>query len=141
MYKSQLANRLRTILDTIFNGNVSKFGKSIGITEGSIRGYIGEKKEKDGSERIVIPSAEVIATIVNNIGINSEWLITGKGSMKKESEDDPGDDGSKKTKTTSTMEDRLLTIIESQQRTIENLSKKGGGIAEDALTAHAKKTS
>lgn len=141
MYKSQLANRLRTILDTIFNGNVSKFGKSIGITEGSIRGYIGEKKEKDGSERIVIPSAEVIATIVNNIGINSEWLITGKGSMKKENEDDPGDDGSKKTKTTSTMEDRLLTIIESQQRTIENLSKKGGGIAEDALTAHAKKTS
>ena len=83
----------------------------------------------------------LVAILETFVWINPEWLITGKGSMKKENDDDPGDDGSKKTKTTSTMEDRLLTIIESQQRTIENLSKKGGGIAEDALTAHAKKTS
>ena len=119
MYKHQLANRLNTILDTIFNGNVSKFGKSIGVTEGSIRGYIGEKKDKDGAVRIVTPSAEIIASIVDRIGICSEWLITGKGEMKKESGHDPGTNGNGEMKNTN-MDDRLLKIIESQQRTIES---------------------
>ncbi len=119
MYKHQLANRLNTILDTIFNGNVSKFGKSIGVTEGSIRGYIGEKKDKDGAVRIVTPSAEIIASIVDRVGICSEWLITGKGEMKKESGHDPGTNGNGEMKNTN-MDDRLLKIIESQQRTIES---------------------
>lgn len=80
-YKELLSRRLKIILDDIFKGNVSKFGKTIGITEGSIRGYVGDKKENDGSVRIVTPSAEIIALIIEKIGINPEWLISGKGEM------------------------------------------------------------
>lgn len=139
MYKHQLANRLNTILDTIFNGNVSKFGKSIGVTEGSIRGYIGEKKDKDGAVRIVTPSAEIIASIVDRVGICSEWLITGKGEMKKEDGHNPNNGNSHNNNTSR--EDRLLGIIESQQRSIEYLSKKGADIVEDAAIARVRKRS
>lgn len=87
-YKHQLSNRLKLILENVFKGNVSRFAKSIGMTEGSIRGYIVGKKDKDGNYRLVVPSAEVIASIVDNIGINSEWLLLGRGEMLKKNEED-----------------------------------------------------
>lgn len=46
--------------------------------------------------------------------VNRNWLLTGEGEMLRS--DNPIKEQSK--------EDRLLSIIESQQRTIENLSKK-----------------
>jgi hypothetical protein len=86
-YKHQLSSRLKLILDNVFKGNMSRFGHAIGMTEGSIRGYIVGKKDKDGNYRLVVPSAEVIATIADNVGINSEWLLLGRGEMLKKDED------------------------------------------------------
>lgn len=62
---------------------------------------------------------EPVLLILNSIeDVNAEWLLTGKGSMLKPSvasEPSIADDG---------ISDRLLSIIESQQRTIETLTKK-----------------
>lgn len=60
---------------------------------------------------------EPVLLILNSIeDVNADWLLRGKGDMFK---------SSTATETTSeNISDRLLSIIESQQRTIENLSKK-----------------
>lgn len=134
MENENIFDRISYLVDNYADGKIAKFARMVKSGDQTIRSIIKYRRN--------YPGYELLLNILHAFEwLNSEWLITGKGSMKKENDDDPGDDGSKKTKTTSTMEDRLLTIIESQQRTIENLSKKGGGIAEDALTAHAKKTS
>lgn len=87
-YKHQLSSRLKIILDNVFKGNMSRFGLAIGMTEGSIRGYIVGKKDKEGIYRLVVPSAEVIATIADNVGINSEWLLLGHGKMLRKDEEE-----------------------------------------------------
>lgn len=124
-----------------FSGNYSAMSRMLGITDSGLGSYIRGKKLKDGGIKYSSPSVDIIASIIEKLEINPEWLITGKGEMKKSTEDDPGGNVMDKTKTTATMEDRLLSIIESQQRTIELLSKKGGGFVEGAQTVDARKTS
>lgn len=61
------------------------------------------------------PSINIIQDISNKFDdISIEWLLFGKGEMLK---------GEQPRKEPS-REDRLLSLIESQQRTIENLSSK-----------------
>ena len=71
---------------------------------------LGERQSK--------PSYDVLSSIVNAeaLNISAQWLLTGKGEMFKSS--------SPKEELTPITNERLLSIIESQQRTIENLSKK-----------------
>lgn len=60
---------------------------------------------------------EPVLLILNSIeDVNPDWLLREKGNMfKKQSEVE---------ESTPITNERLLSIIESQQRTIENLSKK-----------------
>jgi predicted transcriptional regulator len=118
-YNTLLSNRLKIILDEYFEGNYSEMARCIGVTEGSIVSYIKGKKKKDGEIRISTPSAEVINSLIIKTGINSEWLISGVGEMKK-SDKDINSDPKEENQIT---QERLLKLIESQQRTIENLSK------------------
>mgnify|MGYP000600867274 FL=1 len=62
---------------------------------------------------------EPVLLILNSIeDVNADWLLRGKGDMFKSST------ATEVSNTTESISDRLLSIIESQQRTIENLSKK-----------------
>lgn len=62
---------------------------------------------------------EPVLLILNSIeDVNADWLLLGKGDMFKSST------ATEVSNTTENISDRLLSIIESQQRTIENLSKK-----------------
>lgn len=62
---------------------------------------------------------EPVLLILNSIeDVNADWLLRGKGDMFKSST------ATEVSNTTENISDRLLSIIESQQRTIENLSKK-----------------
>lgn len=62
---------------------------------------------------------EPVLLILNSIeDVNADWLLRGKGDMFKSST------ATESSNTTDSISDRLLSIIESQQRTIENLSKK-----------------
>lgn len=128
--------RLKIILNEQFGGNYSAMSRLMGVTDGALGSYIRGKKQKDGSIRISTPSAEVIANIINNLGINSEWLISGKGEMKRSFD---SVDIIQEPKTNyNPDQDRLLSIIESQQevirtqsRSIEQLAKKNNGTAGD----------
>lgn len=138
-YNALLSMRLKIILNEQFGGNYSAMSRLMGVTDGALGSYIRGKKQKDGSIRISTPSAEVIANIINNLGINSEWLISGKGEMKRSFD---SVDIIQEPKTNyNPDQDRLLSIIESQQKVIENLSMGVNGTAGNAKTAHVKKGS
>lgn len=60
---------------------------------------------------------EPVLLILNSIeDVNPDWLLRGKGNMLREQ--------SNIEESSPITNERLLSIIESQQRTIENLSKK-----------------
>lgn len=107
---SNINERLQIIVDELFDGNKAKFAKSIEIAPTSISNYLSDKRQSK-------PSADMLEKIINVVEIlSAEWLLTGKGEMLKSS--------SPKEEPTPITNERLLSIIESQQRTIENLSKK-----------------
>lgn len=102
--------RIRKIADDLFNGNISAFCRAVDIKQPTMNTILGERQSK--------PSYDVLSNIVNAeaLNISAQWLLTGKGEMLKSS--------SSKEESSSITNERLLSIIESQQRTIENLSKK-----------------
>lgn len=82
--------------------SVNAFALKIGANQVTIN------QQVNGDRKV---SLDTILKIVNSFDlISSEWLLTGKGEMFKSSSGEPPS-----TDTT----DRLLSIIESQQRAIE----------------------
>lgn len=62
---------------------------------------------------------EPVLLILNSIeDVNADWLLREKGSMFK------SPDGPEASSANAAISDRLLSIIESQQRTIETLTKQ-----------------
>lgn len=102
--------RIRKIADELFNGNISAFCRAVDVKQPTMNTILGERQSK--------PSYDVLSSIVNAeaLNISAQWLLTGKGEMFKSS--------SPKEELTPITNEHLLSIIESQQRTIENLSKK-----------------
>lgn len=102
--------RIRKIADELFNGNISAFCRAVDVKQPTMNTILGERQSK--------PSYDVLSSIVNAeaLNISAQWLLTGKGEMLKSS--------SSKEESAPITNERLLSIIESQQRTIENLSKK-----------------
>jgi transcriptional regulator with XRE-family HTH domain len=87
------------------NLNKNSFAKLIGMSQPTIKQV--ENKEN-------LPSLKFLLEILKAFpDISAEWLLTGKGAMLRT-----------ESNVESSREDRLIAIIESQQRTIEELSKK-----------------
>ena len=112
----------------------NKFGEILGYERSQTVYDIINKKSR--------PSFDFFFKFINSEFseiISVEWLVAGKGEMRKENGHDPcnGDEHNKNR----SREDRLLSIIESQQRSIEYLSKKGGPTTEDATNECVRKTS
>lgn len=69
-------DRVRKIIDTLYNGNTRAFTLHINQNYHTIRNIIGERASK--------PSSEILESIVSSIeDINSDWLLTGNGTMLK----------------------------------------------------------
>jgi len=67
------------------------------------------------------PSSEVVCNLANAFPvINKDWLLTGIGSMLKNSEDQPENPAVEKPEERA-MIDRLFFLIESQKKDIETL--------------------
>ncbi|MEA5127421.1 MAG: hypothetical protein VB074_04500 [Proteiniphilum sp.] len=73
---SDINERIRKILNTQFEGNVSKMARQYGIPQPTLNNIVGNRMSK--------PSFENIKRIINSDEtINARWLITGKGAMLK----------------------------------------------------------
>lgn len=96
--------RLKTFISSINLTNAA-FEKSLGLSNG----YINSMRKGLGYDRL-----EQISNLYTDL--NMGWLLTGEGEMLKSS--------TPKEESSPITNERLLSIIESQQRTIENLSRK-----------------
>ena len=96
--------RLKMFISSINLTNAA-FEKSLGLSNG----YINSMRKGLGYDKL-----EQISNLYTDL--NMGWLLTGEGEMLKSS--------SPKEELSPITNERLLSIIESQQRTIENLSKK-----------------
>lgn len=102
-----MIERIKAIMNH-YNLSVNAFSAKIGANQVTIN------QQMNGDRKV---SLDTILKIINSFDlISAQWLLTGKGEMFKSS--------SPKEELTPITNERLLSIIESQQRTIENLSKK-----------------
>ena len=102
-----MIDRIKHIMD-YYNMSVNAFAQKIGSNQVTIN------QQVNGDRKV---SLDTILKIVNSFAlIPTDWLLTGEGEMLKSS--------SPKEESSPITIDRLMSIIESQQRTIENLSKK-----------------
>lgn len=102
-----MIERIKAIMNH-YNLSVNAFSAKIGANQVTIN------QQMNGDRKV---SLDTILKIVNSFDlISAQWLLTGKGEMLKSS--------SSKEESAPITNGRLLSIIESQQRTIENLSKK-----------------
>lgn len=66
--------RIGRIVEEFGDGKNTVIASKLGVSEGNIRGYI----------KGVMPKQDVLEKIVTYLDVNPEWLLTGKGDMKKE---------------------------------------------------------
>lgn len=68
-------DRIEELVNTFAKGKNTIFASMIGTSEGNIRGYI----------KGVLPKQDILEKIVRSLEINSDWLLTGRGDMLKNS--------------------------------------------------------
>lgn len=81
---TSINNRIQSIINEVYNGNVSKFCREVGVKQPTMNTILGERKSK--------PSYDILYAILNAITLKSisiEWLITGKGTMLKSESQPP----------------------------------------------------
>jgi transcriptional regulator with XRE-family HTH domain len=79
-------DRIQLIIDQMFKGNTSKFGRAVGVSQGTLSNILGKRRSS--------PSFDVLKNIIktNELKINAEWLMTGEGEMLKSSEQSASED-------------------------------------------------
>lgn len=106
-----MTERIKAIIEH-FGLSVNAFAQKIGSNQVTINQQI------NGDRKV---SLDTVVKIVNSFAIiSSEWLLTGRGNMLKSSS--PASQESPKASPAmpaTSSDSRLLSLIESQQRTIE----------------------
>ena len=76
-------NRIKTICDEVFRGNLSQMAKATYISRTTLISIIGEQQSS--------PGYDVLRKIVEipTVDINETWLLTGKGEMYNGGEPKP----------------------------------------------------
>ena len=79
--ETTINQRIREMADKLCDGNISELARVVGVNQPALREVVGKKQVK--------PSFETLSKIVANmaLGINAEWLLTGKGGMQTHSID------------------------------------------------------
>ncbi len=73
---NKVNERIKHIVDTVFERNTSAFARYIDVKRTTVNGIIGDGVSK--------PSYDIIEKIVeSDLNISPEWLLTGKGNMRK----------------------------------------------------------
>jgi len=65
--------RISTLVEAFGDGKNTVFSNKIGTSEANIRNYI----------KGIMPKSDILEKIVKTFDVNSEWLLTGNGSMIK----------------------------------------------------------
>lgn len=71
---STIKERLQDIIDKRFARRTSVFAQALGISPNTIANYIRPKRASK-------PTSDFLGAVVEKLGIDAVWLLTGKGSM------------------------------------------------------------
>lgn len=122
MKTNNIFDRIRYVIEKECNNKIALFSKKTGIGDQTVRNIVKYEKSYPGYEVLV----KIIQTFY---WLNPDWLLLGDEPIERNKKYDVQD----KINTVSEpiniykdKENRLISIIESQQRTIENLTKGGG---------------
>lgn len=142
---SVFQHRINYLIKNRFGGNNSKFSRITGVPESTIRTYLVGN----------YPKLDKIAEICETLNVSADWLILGRGEITQRDYMDldtsVGNFANQSYKiykseaNADTNENRLWTMIESQQRmlesqqrTIEELTKKGGAEGAQGVAKAAR---
>lgn len=110
--------RIRILVREFGNGKNTVLAKRIGTSEANVRGYI----------RNIMPKQDVLEKIVINLGVDAEWLITGRGNMIKLMQvDEPHEEPEKLYETKNhepTSNEYLIEIIKKQAEEIGRFKER-----------------
>ena len=68
--------RIKMIVEVFANGKNTEMARALNTSEANIRNYTSS----------VMPKFDILNRIVTSFDISPEWLLTGKGSMRRENE-------------------------------------------------------
>jgi len=79
----KINDRIKIIVDTYFQGNVSRFCRDTGIKQSTMNEILGKNHAS--------PSIATLEKILNGctVKVSSDWLFTGEGSIVREPKLDP----------------------------------------------------
>lgn len=66
---SEINNRIQQIVNERFGGNKTQFANAIGVKQTTVSNYLTRNSS---------PSGDVLARIVEHLGVDARWLLTGK---------------------------------------------------------------
>lgn len=66
---SEINSRIQQIVKERFDGNKTKFAKAIDTSQTTVSNYLTRNSS---------PSGDVLARIVEHLGVDARWLLTGK---------------------------------------------------------------
>ena len=119
-YKPQLIDnddiigRISYIRDAFFEGNNSKFASFMGTNEANIRNYC----------KSIVPRTEFLITLANKLEINFDWLMLGKGQIKRLHSNSYEDFDLNEGNYLKYLIQLQREIIENQKNEIETLKKE-----------------
>ncbi|WP_289300038.1 hypothetical protein [Xylanibacter muris] len=79
-----IALQIQKIIDKRFNHNKAAFARAVGISPTTLASYLNPKKASK-------PTSDFLCDVVEKLGINAAWLLTGQGEME-EKQKPQGDD-------------------------------------------------
>ena len=131
MEKGDIFDRILYMVDSHADGKIAKFARMIGSGDQTMRSIVKNRRN--------YPGYEVLVNILHAFEwLSPEWLMLGTGEMKRNAQEQVPNEPQKECEFST---ERLLCIIESQQKVIENLSMGVNCTAGNAKTAHVKKGS
>lgn len=79
-----IALQIQSIIDERFNHNKAAFARAVEISPTTLASYLSSKKASK-------PTSDFLCDVVEKLGINATWLLTGQGEME-EKQKPQGDD-------------------------------------------------
>lgn len=71
-----IASQIQLIIDNRFNHNKAAFARAVEISPTTLASYLNSKKASK-------PSSDFLCTVVEKLGIDAHWLLTGEGEMDR----------------------------------------------------------
>lgn len=124
MKNETIFDRIAQIVEIECDGVPAKFAKMIGSKDQTVRNIVVNRRS--------YPGYEMLLKIIQSIDwLNPDWLITGRGDMRKSTIENAGELSEPGVLYGADINRQLINIIDSQQRTIENLTKGIGNSLKD----------